>query len=145
MLATALRRRAKTGYGLETAAEIKMLQAIHRLQAEQPVELIPTFLGAHHPASTEIARGLRGFARNEMLPPFLHSPLSLSTFLRRVLRRWRVHARSDPSHLDSSQGTGARVKIHVDVQAARRIAAGRRAGATSVDHFVTTPPDEVVP
>ncbi len=37
----------KSGYGLTTADEIKMLEAIRRLDAEQPVDVIPTFCGAH--------------------------------------------------------------------------------------------------
>src|SRR3972149_10670510 len=38
---------AKTGYGLETQAELRMLEAILRLDADGPVRLAPTFLGAH--------------------------------------------------------------------------------------------------
>ena len=38
---------AKTGYGLESAAELRMLQAILALDAAGPLELAPTFLGAH--------------------------------------------------------------------------------------------------
>ena len=38
---------AKTGYGLETQAELRMLAAIARLDAEHPIDLVPTFLGAH--------------------------------------------------------------------------------------------------
>ncbi|HEU0052835.1 MAG TPA: hypothetical protein VFQ39_06645, partial [Longimicrobium sp.] len=37
----------KSGYGLETGAELKTLRAIRRLNALQPIELIPTFLGGH--------------------------------------------------------------------------------------------------
>ncbi len=37
----------KTGYGLETATEMKMLAAIERLDAEHPIDIVPTFLGAH--------------------------------------------------------------------------------------------------
>ncbi len=37
----------KSGYGLETAAEIKMLEAILQLDAEGPLDLAATFLGAH--------------------------------------------------------------------------------------------------
>lgn len=37
----------KSGYGLELASELKMLRAIGRLEAEQPIELAATFLGAH--------------------------------------------------------------------------------------------------
>ena len=38
---------AKSGYGLTTASELKMLRAIRRLRALQPIDVIPTFLGAH--------------------------------------------------------------------------------------------------
>ena len=38
---------AKSGYGLETAAELKMLRAIRRLGQTQPIDLAATFLGAH--------------------------------------------------------------------------------------------------
>lgn len=37
----------KSGYGLDTASELKQLRAIRRLQAEVPLRIVPTFLGAH--------------------------------------------------------------------------------------------------
>ncbi len=37
----------KSGYGLDTNAELKMLQAIEALDKDHPITLIPTFLGAH--------------------------------------------------------------------------------------------------
>jgi imidazolonepropionase len=37
----------KTGYGLDPANELKMLDAIAALDAEHPIDLVPTFLGAH--------------------------------------------------------------------------------------------------
>ena len=37
----------KSGYGLETASELKMLKAIETLAQSQPLTLIPTFMGAH--------------------------------------------------------------------------------------------------
>ena len=37
----------KTGYGLDTANELKMLDAIAALDAEHAMDLVPTFLGAH--------------------------------------------------------------------------------------------------
>lgn len=37
----------KSGYGLSLQDELKMLRAIRRLGALQPIELVPTFLGAH--------------------------------------------------------------------------------------------------
>lgn len=38
---------AKTGYGLETQAELRQLEAIYRLAAEGPWTVVPTFLPAH--------------------------------------------------------------------------------------------------
>lgn len=38
---------AKSGYGLSTEDELKMLRAVRRLSAETPVRFVPTFLGAH--------------------------------------------------------------------------------------------------
>ena len=37
----------KSGYGLETEAELKTLRAIRTLAGEGPMDLVPTFLGAH--------------------------------------------------------------------------------------------------
>lgn len=37
----------KSGYGLDTASELRLLEIIGRLAQEGPVEIVPTFLGAH--------------------------------------------------------------------------------------------------
>jgi len=37
----------KSGYGLDPGHETKMLEVIDELRAEQPIDLVPTFLGAH--------------------------------------------------------------------------------------------------
>jgi imidazolonepropionase len=38
---------AKSGYGLTTEDELKILRAVRQLKDETPLELVPTFLGAH--------------------------------------------------------------------------------------------------
>jgi imidazolonepropionase len=37
----------KSGYGLETETELKMLRVIHRVGRETPLDVVATFLGAH--------------------------------------------------------------------------------------------------
>jgi imidazolonepropionase len=37
----------KSGYGLDLETELKMLRAIRRLDREHPIDLVPTFMGAH--------------------------------------------------------------------------------------------------
>ena len=60
----------KSGYGLSLADEIKCLEAITELNAEGPLELVPTFLGAHAvPAEYKADRA--GYLRllcDDMLP-----------------------------------------------------------------------------
>lgn len=38
---------AKSGYGLDVATEIRLLEVAYRLGQEGPVDVVPTFLGAH--------------------------------------------------------------------------------------------------
>jgi imidazolonepropionase len=38
---------AKSGYGLDTATELRLLDVARRLAVEGPVDVVPTFLGAH--------------------------------------------------------------------------------------------------
>src|SRR5207302_7549482 len=35
------------GYGLELETEERMLRALRRLSAEEPIDIVPTFMGAH--------------------------------------------------------------------------------------------------
>jgi imidazolonepropionase len=37
----------KSGYGLDVASELKQLRAIRQLASSQPIDLAPTFMGAH--------------------------------------------------------------------------------------------------
>lgn len=61
---------AKSGYGLTTASELNTLQTIAQLNATQPVELVPTFLGAHAVPEEYAGRAdaYVDLVVNEMLP-----------------------------------------------------------------------------
>ena len=37
----------KSGYGLDLETELRMLRAIRRLSNEEPIDIVPTFMGAH--------------------------------------------------------------------------------------------------
>jgi imidazolonepropionase len=60
----------KTGYGLETEAELRMLEAILKLDKEGPWSLVPTFLGAHAiaPEYKDDPDGYTEYVCAEMLP-----------------------------------------------------------------------------
>ncbi len=38
---------AKSGYGLDLETEIRLIETVHRLGKEGPIEIVPTYLGAH--------------------------------------------------------------------------------------------------
>ena len=54
---------AKSGYGLDAASELRLLALIGQLAAEGPIELVPTFLGAHA-VPAEYRDGPGGVARS---------------------------------------------------------------------------------
>lgn len=59
---------AKSGYGLTLDDELKILRVIRRLSVETPLEIVPTFLGAHAiPRDTSVDEYL-DVVINEMLP-----------------------------------------------------------------------------
>ena len=60
----------KSGYGLDTATELKQLQAMAELNMQQPIEIVPTFMGAHA-VPTEYTGNTYGYVQyiiDEMLP-----------------------------------------------------------------------------
>lgn len=61
---------AKSGYGLSLEDELKILRVIRRLDEESPVDVVPTFLGAHEVPDEFRDRRERyvGLLVNEMIP-----------------------------------------------------------------------------
>ena len=61
---------AKTGYGLQTATELRLLKALLALDDESPLDLAITFLGAHAiaPEYKDNPQGYTDLVCNTMLP-----------------------------------------------------------------------------
>ena len=61
---------AKTGYGLEAEAELRLLEALLALDAELPIDLAPTYLGAHAiaPEFSADPQGYTDLLCSKMLP-----------------------------------------------------------------------------
>ena len=60
----------KTGYGLETSAELRMMAVLLELEKYTPLEIVPTFLGAHAvpPEYQGNSQGYTDLVCQEMLP-----------------------------------------------------------------------------
>lgn len=142
---------AKTGYGLTPESELRLLEAILRLNQEGPLELVPTYLAAH-----------------DVPPEFRHDPQAYvdqicTEMLPAVRQWWQTHAPGRPlpfvdvfceriafdlaqsrQILEQARALGFGLKIHADEF--ESLGGARLAvelGAVSADHLVKTPPEDI--
>jgi imidazolonepropionase len=138
---------AKTGYGLETQAELRLLAAIARLDAEHPIDLVPTFLGAHAIPAEYTGRedAYTDLVVNEMLPAIASRILHPASFFVDVFcEDGAFTVEQSRRILMRAKELGFGLKIHVDeFEPLGGTRLGVELGAISVDHVVTTPPDEI--
>lgn len=68
----------KSGYGLNTADELKMLRVIRRIKQTTPIKVIPTFLGAHAVGREYVGRQSEyvDMIINEMIPAVAEEKLA---------------------------------------------------------------------
>jgi imidazolonepropionase len=132
---------AKSGYGLTTADELKMLRAIDRLDAAEPIDLVPTFLGAHA-LPEEYAGRADDFLElvvGEMLPAVAAAHSPALPFVDIFCDEGAFTAEQMVRVLSAAQALGFPLKAHLDEFAA--LGGTPRAaalGATSVDHLIVS-------
>lgn len=120
---------AKSGYGLTLEDELKMLRVVKRLQREQKVDLVSTFMGAHA-LPAEFADDREGYLRlilEEMIPRAAEEGLAefCDVFCEkgvftpeetiRILRAAREHGLALKCHSDEIEaigGTEAAAGLH---------------------------------
>lgn len=128
---------AKSGYGLTLESELRQLRAIRRLDETEPMDVVPTFLGAHE-VPPEFA-GRRGayvsHVINDMLPAVAEAGLAewCDVFCDEGMFS------PDEAHtlLDAGARMGLKPRMHAEELAASggsRVAA--RVGARSADHLL---------
>ncbi|HRN67415.1 MAG TPA: imidazolonepropionase [Promineifilum sp.] len=140
---------AKTGYGLDTATEIKQLDAIVALAMTQPVELTPTFLPAHA-VPAEYRGDTEGYVRlviDEMLPAgaaWMHER-GISLFCDVFCEDGAFDLEQTRRILTAAAALGYRLKVHADEfvgLGGTKLAV--ELGATSADHLVMTPEADII-
>jgi len=127
----------KSGYGLETRAEIRSLEAIRLAAARHPVAVVPTFLGAH-----EVPREHRGSRSRyvdllveEMIPAVAER--GLAVFADVFCEKGVFTVEESRRILLAARDRGMKLRIHADELATTGGAelAGEL-GARSADHLV---------
>jgi len=139
---------AKTGYGLETAAELRQLDAIMALSAAQPVELTPTFLPAHA-VPAEFAGNTDGYV-DYLIADTLPAGAAWMR-ARGVVLFCDVFCEAGVFDLaqtrrilETAAALGYRLKVHADEfvgLGGTRLAV--ELGAVSADHLVSTPAEDI--
>lgn len=129
----------KSGYGLNTEDELKMLRVIRRLKASLPMEIRATFLGAH--AVGRAYTGRQGeyvdMVCREMLPAVAAE--GLADFVDVFCDSGFFTPEETMQILDAAQAYGLRGKIHAnELAVSGGVQAGVSRGALSVDHLERT-------
>ena len=134
----------KSGYGLTTETELKMLRVIKRLKENSPLTIKSTFLGAHSiPAEY---RGKQSeyvdIVINEMIPQVAAE--ELADFIDVFCDRGFFTVEDTERILMAGLKYGLRPKIHAnELDYSGGIQAGVKYGALSVDHLEYTGEEEI--
>ena len=141
----------KTGYGLILESEIKQLQAILALNAEGPLELVPTFLGAHAVPQEFHGRtdAYVDLVCDEMLPGIhawwqSEAPGQPLPFVDVFCEQGAFDLAQSRQILERARELGFPLKIHADeFENLGGAALAAELGAASADHLVKTSPVDI--
>ena len=141
----------KTGYGLDTETELKMLEVIELLDQAHAIDIVPTFLPAHAiaPEFRGNADGYVELICNEMLP-MAHDLLKRDrlkaspTFVDVFCEKNAFDLEQTRRILQTAKQLGFRIKVHVDEFT--NLGGSRLAiemGAVSIDHLDAISDEEI--
>lgn len=130
---------SKSGYGLDTESELKLLRVMRQLCREGPLEIVPTFLGAHEIPKEHSREQYIGVIIHEMLPRVAAERLAEYCD---VFCEPQIFPVADARRiLMTAKGLGLRLRVHADqftASGAAKMAA--ELGAATADHLEQTDP-----
>jgi len=127
---------AKSGYGLSTDAELKSLEVIGRLNEQGPMDLYPTFLGAHEvPDEYRDKRDTYiDLVINEMIPAVAEQKMAL--FCDVFCEDGVFTVDESRRILQAAQKAGMKAKVHADeLKSTGGAEMAVEIGAVSADHL----------
>ncbi len=143
---------AKSGYGLQLSSELEQLEVLLSLDDAGPLEIAPTFLGAHAvpPEFKDNPDGYTQLVTGQMLPSLkdwwkIHGGKRPLPFVDVFCETGAFNLAQTHQILESAKKLGFPLKIHADefdnlggTQLAIEM------GAVSADHLVKTSPDDIL-
>ena len=127
---------AKSGYGLTTKDELKMLRAIRRLNDETPLQYVPTFLGAHLVPDEFKGRSSEyvDLIVNEMLPRVAEE--KLAEFCDVFCEESAFTTEESWKILSAAKELGMKLRVHADqLTHSGGAALAAAIGAVTADHL----------
>ncbi len=127
---------AKSGYGLNVEDELKTLRVYRRLQAEQPLTIVPTFLGAHTlpPEFEGNADGYLRLLTTTLIPQIADE--SLADFCDVFVEDTAFSADEARALFAAANQHGLQPKLHADqLTDTGGAALAAEVGAASADHL----------
>ncbi len=103
---------SKSGYGLTIDDELKILRVMRRLSHETPLEIVPTFLGAHAVPRKMHADQYVDMVVNEMLPRVTSD--SLAEFCDVFCEHGYFDIEQSGRILSAAKTLGLKLRIHAD-------------------------------
>ena len=133
---------AKSGYGLDTDTELKMLRVIRRLAGAQPIEIAATFLGAHEipPEYRARRREYIDLVLGRMIPAVARE--GLAEWCDVFCETGVFTPEESREILTAALKAGLRPRVHADELApsgGSRVAV--EVGARSADHLIHVTPE----
>ena len=128
---------AKSGYGLTTDSELKLLRVLARLQTLHSIEIAPTFMGAHEiPAEHRARRGAYlALVCHEMIPAVARA--GLAEWCDVFCEEGVFTPAESMTILTAAKDAGLKLRIHADElgpSGGSTVAAAL--GARSADHLI---------
>jgi imidazolonepropionase len=137
---------AKTGYGLQTATELRLLKALLALNHDSPIDLAITFLGAHAiaPEYKDDPQGYTDLVCETMLPMLkewweTHAPHLALPFVDVFCENKAFNLEQSRQVLTKARSLGFPLKVHADeFDNLGGASLAVELGAVSADHLVKT-------
>ena len=133
----------KSGYGLDFDTEIKMLEVIKKLDEMHPIDIAPTFLGAHAlPPEFKDSDDYIDFLIDDVMPVIERE--KLARFADIFCEKGVFDAEQSRRYLSAAKKHGMMPKIHADeIENLGGVRVGAEVGAISAEHLVKTPDEEI--
>lgn len=129
----------KSGYGLDLETELKMLEVVAELNQEHPVDLIPTFLGAH-----AIPKGKQKSTYIREVLDMLPQMANLASFCDVFCEQGYFTPAETIAILEEAKRHGMSPRLHANqFHSIGCIEAAIELGAASVDHLEVLTDEEI--